>query len=46
MYAVKHVNRIDTQTPPKKNANQARSVECFEAGGLSRGERNSYEDEK
>ena len=46
MYAVKHVNRIDTQTPPRKNASQARSVEFFEAGGLSRGERNSYEDEK
>lgn len=46
MYAVKHVNRIDTQTPPKKNANQARTVEFFEASGLSRGERNSYEDEK
>ena len=26
MYAVKHVNRMDTHIPPKKNAIQARSV--------------------
>lgn len=42
MYAVKHVNLIDTQTPPKKNANHARSTELVEVRGSSRGDRNSF----
>ena len=42
MYAVRHVNLMDTHIPPKKNANQARIVDIAEVLGLSSVERNSF----
>lgn len=42
MYAVKHVNRMDTHIPPKKNANQAFSVDIVEVFPPASDDRNSF----
>jgi hypothetical protein len=42
MYAVKHVNLIDTHIPPKKNANQARIVETVAEFTVSSVDRNAF----
>ena len=42
MYAVKHVNRMDTHIPPKKNANQNRIVELVEEFDVWFVDRNAF----
>jgi len=44
MYAVKHVNLMDTHIPPKKNANQDRIVEIVEVFSVSLVDRNTFGD--
>lgn len=44
MYAVKHVNLMETHIPPRKKANQALIIDVFEEFTFSSGDRNACVD--
>ena len=44
MYAVKHVNLMETHIPPRKKANQARIVDVVEVFSFLSGDRNAFVD--
>ncbi len=44
MYAVKHVNLMETHIPPRKKANQARIVDVVEVFTFLSGDRKAFVD--